>query len=498
MSVLSIIINVEGLPLSHYNVPEGEFLGHPKGLFLLFTTEMWERFSYYAMRAILVLYLTSQAQGMGWTNSDALSMYAYFTGLVYITPLLGGWLADNFIGQRKAILIGGVMMAIGQFLIGMPYDWIPSISKDTMFFMGLGSLILGNGLFKPNISTMVGELYGDGDHRRDGAFTIFYMGINLGAFMSGILVGMIVAAYDGDYQVGFVAAGIGMLLSLVVQMLFAQKYLGDIGLEANAVRSKALHGDVEKEPLTKVERERIKVIMILGLFTIIFWAGFEQAGGLMNIYTEKFTDRFIGGWEVPTTFFQSLNPAFIFLFAPVFAILWTKLGPKEPTSPIKFAIALVLLAIGFLFMIGAVLQQGGDASVKTSMGWLVAAYFFHTMGELCLSPVGLSMVTKLAPLRLMSLLMGVWFGFTALANFVAGKVGSLVGGGHGGSGGDDEMINNAISIFGGIAITAVISAVILWAMSNKLIDWMHGAETGHHDDPVAALEEEMEVVAEKS
>ena len=454
----------------------GDFLGHPKGLFLLFTTEMWERFSYYAMRAILVLYLVDRMQaegghGLGWDNASALKLYGWFTGLVYITPLLGGWLADNVLGQRKAIIFGGALMAAGQFMLGTPHAWIPGMETQA-FYLGLGLLIAGNGLFKPNISTMVGDLYHVGDHRRDGAFTIFYMGINLGAFLSGIIVGSVVNAFGGNWQAGFLAAGVGMVLSLIVQLGFAQKYLGDIGIVPAAKVSLARQSDVSKTAaLTEQEFDRIKVIMIMGVFTIIFWAGFEQAGGLMNLYANEFTDRVVGGFEVPTTWFQSLNPFFIFVFAPLFAALWVKMGDREPTSPVKFSLGLVLLAVGFLFMIGATLSQGGDVNVKTGMFWLVAAYFFHTMGELCLSPIGLSMVTKLAPLRLASLMMGAWFGFTALANYLAGFVGSFIGHGN-----QTDMVNNALSIFGGIAITAVTAGAILFFMADKLVYWMHGAE----------------------
>lgn len=476
----------------------GTMLGHPKGLFLLFTTELWERFSYYAMRAILVLYLVDKVQsegghGLGWTQADALSLYGTFTGLVYLTPLIGGWLADTYLGQRKAIYIGGALMAAGQFMLGTPHAWIPGMETQ-MFYLGLGTLILGNGLFKPNISTMVGDLYQEGDHRRDGAFTIFYMGINVGAFLSGIVVGSVVAHYDGSYQAGFICAGIGMVLSLIIQFIFAQRLLGDIGTVPAAKLEKQKNeskGEVRKEPLTKIERDRIKVIMVMGLFTIIFWAGFEQAGGLMNLFTNDFTDRMIGTWEVPTTWFQSLNAMFIVIFAPVIASIWVRLGKNEPNSPVKFALGLFFLAVGFLFMIGAVLEMGGDASVKSSMWWLVGAYFFHTMGELCLSPIGLSMVTKLAPLRIASLMMGAWFLFIAIANKVGGVVGSLIG--HGGSA--EQQLENAMAIFSGIAITAVISGIILYFMADKLVDWMHGAES-KHDDEEAALKEEIAVTAE--
>ncbi|MCW8328274.1 peptide MFS transporter [Photobacterium sp. SDRW27] len=454
------------------NLKSGTLLGHPKGLFLLFGTELWERFSYYAMRAILVLYLTDKTinGGLGWSTQDALNLYGIYTGLVYITPLIGGWIADNFLGQRRSIIIGGILMALGQFTLALPNSMVDPHSV-TAFYLGLGLLIIGNGMFKPNISTMVGDLYQEGDNRRDGAFTIFYMGINLGSLLAGIIAGTASAAYG--WKAGFLTAGIGMLISLVTQMVFAERLLGDIGKVPAAKRAAAMNKSGKQEPLTKQERDRLKVIMIMGLFVVIFWAGFEQAGGLMNIFSQQYTDRMIGSFEVPAAWFQSLNPFFVITLAPIIASIWVKMGPKEPSSPIKFAMGLFFLAAGFLCMIGAVMQQGGDITVKTSMMWLVGAYFFHTLGELCLSPIGLSMVTKLAPLRLASLMMGAWFGFNAIANYVAGIVGAQVG----------EA--GPMAIFSGIAIAATIAGVLLLLCSNQLIRWMHGAEGKVVEDDVA-------------
>jgi POT family proton-dependent oligopeptide transporter len=254
--------------------------------------------------------------------------------------------------------------------------------------------------------------------------------------------------------------------------------LGNIGVEPAAVRDLENKQAQKKQPLTKQEVDRLKVVLVMGLFVIVFWAGFEQAGGLMNIYTQQYTDRMIGSFEVPAAWFQSLNPFFIITLAPVLAALWVKMGKKEPNSPVKFALALFFLALGFVCMVGAVMEQGGDTSVKTSMLWLVGAFFFHTLGELCLSPIGLSMVTKLAPLRLASLMMGAWFGFNAIANYVAGLIGSHVG----------EL--GALSIFGGIAITATLSGVLLLMFSGTLVRWMHGAESS------AQLAEESEPAAQ--
>ncbi|BAJ01434.1 proton-dependent oligopeptide transporter family protein [Shewanella violacea DSS12] len=491
--------------------PQGTMFGHPKGLFLLFTTELWERFSYYSMRAILVLYLVDKVQsqgghGLGWTSADAISLYGTFTGLVYLTPLIGGWLADAYLGQRRSIMIGGALMAIGQFTLAAPHSWMPG-SETLVFYIGLGTLIIGNGLFKPNISTMVGDLYEEGDHRRDGAFTIFYMGINVGAALAGFVVAWAYTSFGqtvifegqevfiNNWQAGFFCAGVGMICSLIIQFFFAQKLLGDIGKypAAQLAKDKAEKtGQVAKQPLTKIERDRIKVIMVMGLFTIIFWAGFEQAGGLLNLFTNEFTDRNIGSFEVPTTWFQSLNAMFIVIFAPVIASIWIRLGKNEPNSPVKFALGLVLLGIGFLFMIGAVLEMGGNPDAKSSMWWLVGAYFFHTMGELCLSPIGLSMVTKLAPLRIASLMMGAWFLFVAAANKIGGFIGSFIG--HDGP--KEEQLANAMSIFAGIAITSAISGVILYFMADKLVSWMHGAEGSHVHTEEEALEEEMAVTAD--
>jgi POT family proton-dependent oligopeptide transporter len=457
-------------------------LGHPRGLFLLFGTELWERFSYYAMRAILVLFLTDTTinGGMGWTTKQALDLYGIYTGLVYITPLIGGWIADNYLGQRKSIILGGVLMAAGQFTLAFPSGAL-GLGGETAFYLGLALLIAGNGMFKPNISTMVGDLYKEGDNRRDGAFTIFYMGINLGALLAGIVSGSVTGSYG--WRAGFLAAGIGMVISLIMQVTLAKPWLGDIGTVPAAARARQLNNSKNKAPLTKEEMDRLKVILIMGLFVIVFWAGFEQAGGLMNIYTQQYTDRMLGDFEVPAAWFQSLNPFFIIVLAPVLAAFWVKLGKREPNSPVKFALALFFLALGFLCMVGAVLEQGGDVTVKTSMLWLVGAFFFHTLGELCLSPIGLSLVTKLAPLRLASLMMGAWFGFNAIANYVAGLVGSHVG----------EL--GAMSIFSGIAITATISGVLLLLCANTLVKWMHGAEISNASSTEESDEEQQAQLA---
>jgi POT family proton-dependent oligopeptide transporter len=444
------------------NIPKGEFLGHPKGLYLLFGTEMWERVSYYGMRAILVLSMVAATQaanpGFGWSREAALELYGWYTGLVYFTPLIGGWLADNYLGQRKAVIIGGLIMAAGQFTLAA------GMTKDiNIFYAGLALMIVGNGLFKPNISTMAGDLYPVGDARRDAAFTIFYMGVNLGAFIAPLVCATLGENPNYGWKYGYFAAGCGMLLSVVIQLLLAQRYLGDVGRQPAAQRAKARSGGV-KAPLTDDERDRLKVIFMLFIFVVLFWAAYEQAGGLMNLYAQDKTDRMLGGFEVPAGWFQSVNPFFIVLLGPLFGMLWVRLAKsgKSMPTPIKMMSGLLLTGVGFLFMVGAAYDQ--SAHGKASMMWLVLAYMFHTMGELCISPVGLSMVTKLAPLRLVSVMMGVWFMTNAAANKLAGMIGAYA-----------EKAGE-LTIFGGLAVTLAFFAFVLWFLSGTLVDWMHGAE----------------------
>jgi POT family proton-dependent oligopeptide transporter len=438
------------------------WLGHPKGLFLLFATEMWERFSYYGMRALLVLSLIAGVEtanpGFGWSQAEALRLYGLFTGFVYFTPLIGGWLADNYLGQRKSVIIGGLLMAVGQFTLAAS---IPGNLQ--LFYVGLVILVLGNGFFKPNISTMVGDLYAEGDARRDGAFTIFYMGINAGAFLAPLVCSTLGENPAHGWRAGYFAAGVGMVLSVIIQLALAQRYLGDVGTVPAATRSLANSGG-RHAPLTGDEVDRLRVIFMLFVFVVLFWAAFEQAGGLMNIYAQEKTDRMIGAFEVPAGWFQSLNPLFIVLLAPIFSAMWGRLGKtgRNPATPRKMVLGLVLTGIGFLAMVGAVYEHA--ATGRASMWWLVVAYFFHTTGELCISPVGLSMVTKLAPLRLASLMMGVWFMINFFANWIAGVIGSFA-----------ETLGER-AIFGGLAATLFVFAVVLWTLSGMLVRWMHGAE----------------------
>lgn len=454
---------IDGVMMSNdLNIPKGEILGHPKGLFLLFATEMWERFSYYGMRALLVLVMaeavTSNNPGFGWSEADATNFLGTYAGFSYFTPLIGGWLADNFLGQRKAVIIGAFVMAIGQFMLAA------SVAKDiNMFYIGLAVLICGNGLFKANISTMVGEMYRPGDVRRDAAFSIFYMGVNLGAFLAPLVCSKLGEDPSFGWKYGFFAAGCGMTLSAFIQLFLAQRYLGDLGRKPSAKRSKEISGTV-KAPLTAVEKDRLKVIFVLFVFIVIFWTAFEQAGGLMNLYASRKVDRMIGSFEVPAGWFQSVNALFIILLAPFFGMLWVGMARrgKNIATPLKMVFGLILTGVGFLAMVCATFDQAAHG--KASMLWLILAYLFHTMGELCISPVGLSMVTKLAPLRLAGLMMGVWFLINAFANKFAGMIGAYA-----------KQVGE-LAVFSGLAIFLIVFAIGLWFLAGKLVVWMHGAE----------------------
>lgn len=480
----------------------GLLLGHPRGLFLLFATEMWERFSYYGMRALLVLYVVAATNaanpGLGWSEPQALKLYAWYTGLVYLTPLIGGWLADNYLGQRRAVILGGVLMALGQFSLAAPPALLGSAAPVELgalgiafpetplsFYLGLLLLIAGNGFFKPNISTMVGDLYEQGDARRDGAFTIFYMGINVGAFLAPLVCSTLGEDPAYGWRVGFFAAGIGMSLSVIIQLAFARRFLGEVGVEPAAQRALKLAGG-ERRPLTPDEVDRLKVIFVIFVFVVMFWAAFEQAGGLMNLFADQYTDRRLGSFVVPTGWFQSLNPLFIVVLAPIFSLMWGALGQRgrNPSTPAKMYTGLLLTAIGFVFLVIAVFEMQRGADLKAGMSWLVLAYLFHTMGELCISPVGLSMVTKLAPLRLASLMMGVWFLISFCANTLAGYVGAFSArmGGYAwmqslaADAGVRPEHAGLLGIFGGIALVLIVFSVLLWAISGRIVQWMHGAE----------------------
>ncbi|MEO6833856.1 MAG: peptide MFS transporter [Chitinophagaceae bacterium] len=496
--------------------------GHPKGLYLLFFTEMWERFSYYGMRAIFILFMTKMLLfGAG----DASNIYGSYTGLVYLTPLLGGYLSDRYLGNQRSIITGGILMALGQFLMFFSAS-SAGASALTLMWAGLTFLIIGNGFFKPNISTMVGQLYPVGDRRIDSAFTIFYMGINLGALFSPLICGTL--AEKVDYKWGFLAAGIGMVIGLITFLISRNKllvnHLGEaIGKPVKKLDAKAIgmiigaillvfflmnfkqwfHSDVDlvayliygsmivvplviisDKSLTKEEKSRIWVIFILAFFVIFFWSAFEQAGASLTLFADEQTNRHIGNYEMPASYFQSVNPLAIIVLAPLFSMLWLWLGKRkmEPASPRKMAYGLLLLCLGYVVIALAV--KGVDSTAKISMYWLFALYTLHTMGELCLSPIGLSMVSKLAPARFGSLLMGTWFLANAAANKLAGTLSALIPSGSGEHGVSAVaakipsilgfQITNLYDFFMVFIVMTGVASAILFIMSGTLLKMMKG------------------------
>ena len=433
-----------------------ELFGHPVGLYVLFFTEMWERFSYYGMRAILVLYLVAEATadnaGLGWSNGDALSLYGTYTMLVYVASIPGGIIADKLIGQRKSVLLGGILLVFGHSVLAVEEMWA--------FYTGLGLIIGGVGMLKPNISTMVGGLYKQGDIRRDKGFTIFYIGINVGAFLSSLIVGYVGEVYGWHY--GFGLAGIGMALGLI-QYVLGQKHLKHVGNFLGTSENEEEKA-ASKRPLSKIEKDRVVVLFISFLLVIVFWGAFEQAGGLMNIYASEKTNRMLMGWEVPASWFQSLNAMFIIIFGTVVAAYWAKrkLNGKLSTSLFKMILGLIIMGAGFFFMTGASMQY--DDGGSSAMYWLVLAYLFHTIGELCLSPVALSYITKLSPVKYGSIMMGVYFAMTGFGNKLAGLLGESA----------SEL--GEYTIFTGIAVFCVLFGLLVMVFRNKLEKLTHGAE----------------------
>jgi len=494
---------------------------HPKGLYFLFFTEMWERFSYYGMRAIFMLFMTKI---LLMSDADASQIYGSYTGLVYLTPLLGGYLCDKFLGNRKSIVVGGALMALGQFFMFLSASSGASAGV-TLMWLGLTSLIIGNGFFKPNISTMVGQLYPENDRRIDSAFTIFYMGINLGAFFSPLVCGSM------DFKWGFLAACVGMIIGLITFILFQKQYLiseegkeiglpvkkmdmksflaviGSIGIIFFMLNFKQLFkSDVDiisyfiygamvimpiiilsDKSLTKTEMKRIIVIFILAFFVIFFWGAFEQAGASLTLFADRQTDRTLFDWEMPASYFQSVNPLAVIALAPLFTIIWGFLYARklEPSSPKKMAIGLALVALGYVVIAFAV--KGLGVEDKVSMWWLIALYVIHTMGELCLSPIGLSMVSKLAPLRLSSLMMGTWFLANAAANKFAGTLSALIPPTAGAEATTEPLvypsflgfqITNLYEFFMLFIVMTGLAAGILFVLSS----WLQKMMNEHHDE----------------
>ncbi len=475
----------------------GGFFGHPRGLATLFFTEMWERFSYYGMRALLVLFMTASATtanpGLGFDVGKATAIYGLYTAMVYLMALPGGWVADKLWGQRRAVFVGGIIIALGHFTMA-----IPTLST---FYLGLFFVVIGTGLLKPNVSTIVGELYPEGGARRDAGFSVFYMGINLGAFLGPILCGL--AGENYNWHLGFSLAGIGMLLGLI-QYKLGERHLGGAGylstgetaqvvaqrernfyltmagvgaaviLFATLVNTGAL--DLELRQIvtslgygiialailyfvylimfgghTPTENKRLIVIFWLFILAALFWSGFEQAGSSLNLFAESLTDRVVFGWEAPASWLQSVNALFIIIFAPIFGWMWVTLAnlKANPSIPLKFALGLLGLAAGFFVLAWGAANATPENPV--SPNWLIVTYFLHTVGELCLSPVGLSSITKLAPRGRVGQMMGVWFIATSLGNLFAGLVaGSLE------SLAPAALFSNVAMIVGGAGLVAVL------------------------------------------
>lgn len=480
---------------------------HPAALFYLFFTELWERFSYYGMRALLILYMT---KGLLVGDSEAYGVYGAYGALVYATPVLGGVLADKFLGFKNSIILGGILMALGHF----------ALAFDPLFFIALGFLIIGNGFFKPNISSMIGTFYEQGDPRRDSAFTIFYMGINTGAFLTPLTCGFIGETYGWHW--GFGLAGIGMVLGLVIFLIgnsrgvFMDKGLSPLKGKPEAkynyiiiilaFASVALfswlvnHHDIAEWSLyiliagvliillvialleKKVQRERLIVLMLLFIFSTMFWTFFELAGSSISLFTERNVDRVVLNTTLATSIFQSVNPFFIIVLAPVFAWLWEALAKRghEPSAPKKFSYALIQLGIGFAILVLGSFIAGPDA--RAPLMFLIFAYLLHTTGELCISPIGLSLVTKLSPASIVGFVMGVWLLSSSLAHLVGANISKLTALPVEEGVGDLtlEMRTKGLTLYADvfwiIALVAVGSGILLMIVAPALKKWMHGVK----------------------
>ncbi|HET9709216.1 MAG TPA: peptide MFS transporter [Gemmatimonadales bacterium] len=448
-----------------------QWFGHPRGLSTLFFTEMWERFSYYGMRAFLILYMTAAVAngGLGFDDKHAATVYGNYVGAVWLTPIAGGFIADRLLGQYRSVLLGGSIIALGHFAL--------AFKTLSTFYAGLVLIVIGTGLLKPNVSTIVGSLYEDGDARRDAGFSMFYMGINLGAFIGPIIAGGL--AQKVNWHLGFAMAGIGMVAGLV------QYVLGKPELEPGLARLAAqrplrqrlsfslsrMLRSILRLPLTlwewlksftPQERGRMAVIVVLFVFASVFWGAYEQAGSTLNLFGDRYTDNRVFGLAYPSSWYVSVQALFVILLSPAFAWLWLKLGPRQPSVPSKFALALLFGGVAFLLLVPAGVMAQSAAGIKVSPLWLVAAYFIEEWGELCLSPVGLSAVTKLAPKRIVSLMMGVFFLSNSLGNKLAGWTAGF-------------FSSMPLSkLFGAVAAVCLVAAVIMFALVKPVKRMMGG------------------------
>jgi POT family proton-dependent oligopeptide transporter len=438
-------------PLSPQRDTAGWF-GHPRGLSTLFFTEMWERFSFYGLKALLILFMTAAATqgGLGFTDKHAGNVIGWYGFGVYASAIFGGLLADKVLGQYRSVLLGGVIIALGHFSMAVP--------TAATFYLGLCLIVVGTGLLKPNASTMVGALYDTDDARRDAGFSIFYVGINVGAFVAPLIVGTL--GQKVNWHVGFACAGVGMIIGLIQYVAGKPRLLPALQRLGQTER----HAAPSSEPwwrFTRAEWGRVAAIAVLFVFSSIFWGAFEQASSSLNLFADRLTRNTALGYNFPSTWYQSLNSMFMILgLAPGIGWLWVRMGPKQPSSPVKFALGLFFVGLGFALIVPAakMTQQG----VLVSPWWLVGLYFLHTIGELCLSPVGLSLVTKLAPQRIVGAMMGLWFLSIAVGNKLAGMAGGLF-----------ESLPLP-KLFGAVAATAFAAALVLLILTPWLRKLMGG------------------------
>jgi POT family proton-dependent oligopeptide transporter len=449
--------------------PQGARLRQPVGLALLFVAEMWERFSYYGMRALLILYLVDQAGVFRWNQQSASQLYGWYTGLVWFTPILGGYLADRFLGTHKSLVLGGTIISLGHFAL--------ALERQTLFFLGLVLIVVGTGFFKSNVSTMVGQLYKEDDPRRDAGFTFFYMGINLGAFIGPLICGYLAADSRFGWGYAFGAAGVGMVLGLIVYLVFRRRYLGDIGL-VPAGQTRVGDTVAAKRPLTREERDRILAIIIVVFFSTFFWLASEQAGSSLNLFALERTNRSVTGfvgrllpnYEVPTAWFQSAVPFFVVTLSPLFGLLWDRWGKRQPSTATKMAYGLLLLSLGYMIItLGAFRSDNGTL---VSPVYLIACYFFITCGEICLYPVGLSFVSKVAPVKYSSALMGIFFlslfAASLLGGYVAGTVKAVE------RGEVYHVLGGRADFFLMFVITSILAGVFLLVLVPRIKRLTHG------------------------
>jgi proton-dependent oligopeptide transporter, POT family len=472
--VTTVIPDTSASAGSHHDT-SGLF-GHPKGMTTLFFTEMWERFSYYGMRAILVLYMVAPVAkgGLGFNTPDATGIYGIYTMMVYMTSIPGGWIADKILGGRLSVLIGGIIIALGHFCL--------AVRELPFFYLGLTLIVIGTGLLKPNISTMLGGLYDKNDPRRDAGFSFFYMGINIGAALSPLVCGFLAqseqfksylanAGIDANvsWHFGFAAAGVGMLLGLA-QYIVHGKRLANVGGRPIAVKKEAAKSagtessldpksptvKTSAEPLTADELKKLGAIAVLFSFQVLFWAIYEQGGSSLNLFADLLTRNQVFGFDFPSSWLQSAEAAFCILLAPTFAAIWIKLGDKQPSSPAKFTYGLLFLGLGIALMVPASIMA---AQGKVSPMWLVVSYLLQVIGEMCLSPVGLSTVTKLAPARFASSTMGIWFLASAFGNLIAGKLAGFF---------NAESTSTLVILFGSMAAASILATAILAFLTPKV------------------------------